>query len=113
MKLGLTHVDANRSLMALQEKGSKDVVADHGRGAVDADAAAGRQPRAPPNPGSVKINVQGAFIVDDDTAIKNGNGGDGIHYEHKDIRLPHHTAVVSHVAVDVILSENVEAQQAC
>jgi hypothetical protein len=24
-----------------------------------------------------------------------------VHYENKDIRLPHHTGVVSHVAVDV------------
>ncbi|KAL9114244.1 MAG: hypothetical protein Q9227_001666 [Pyrenula ochraceoflavens] len=56
------------------------------------------------HPGSVKINVEGAFIVDDDPAVKNGTSlseGVGIHYEHKDIRLPHHTGVVSHVAVDI------------
>jgi hypothetical protein len=67
---------------------------------VDPDAAA-RSARVPPNPASVKINVEGAFIVDDEINGKNGAGEDGVHYEHKDIRLPHHTAVVSHVAVDV------------
>jgi hypothetical protein len=53
------------------------------------------------NPGSVKINVKGAFIIDDEPTTKNSDEGDGIHYERKDIRLPHHTGVVSHVAVDV------------
>lgn len=67
---------------------------------ADPDAAA-RSARMPPNPASVKINVEGAFIVDDEINGKNGAGEDGVHYEHKDIRLPYHTAVVSHVAVDV------------
>lgn len=67
---------------------------------ADPDAAA-RSARAPPNPASVKINVEGAFIVDDEINGKNGAGEDGVHYERKDIRLPYHTAVVSHVAVDV------------
>jgi hypothetical protein len=67
---------------------------------ADSDAP-GRPTRVPPNPASVKINVEGAFIVDDEITGKNGAGEDGVHYEHKDIRLPHHTAVVSHVAVDV------------
>ena len=53
------------------------------------------------NPGSVKINVKGAFIVDDEPAAKDNTEGDGVHYERKDIRLPNHTGVVSHVAVDV------------
>lgn len=79
------------------------------------DHAAQRLQEAILHPGSVKINVKGAFIVDEQPAEQqngnangngNGNGasfggGDGIHYEHKDIRLPHHTDVVSHVAVDV------------
>lgn len=81
-------------------------------------------------PGDVRINVQGAFIVSDggdDGQGSNGsngsNGNDGSNgnngnnagnsrkdagppeteYEHdsRDIRLPNHTAVVSHVAVDV------------
>lgn len=65
--------------------------------------APGRPPRAPPNPASVKINVEGAFIVDDDTVDRNGTGSEHVHWEHKDIRLPHHTDVVSHVAVDVSL----------
>jgi len=59
-----------------------------------------RLDRAITHPGSVKINVEGAFIVDEEAASKN-DVGEGILYEHKDIRLPHHTAVVSHVAVDV------------
>lgn len=57
------------------------------------------------NPGAVKFNVEGAFIVDDEANAKNGVGPEGIHYEHKDIRLPHHTGVVSHVAVDVSRDE--------
>lgn len=64
-------------------------------------------------PGSVKINVEGAFIVDPDTSTPrnppgngngngNGNGrGSPTHHETSDIRLPNHTAVVSHIAVDV------------
>ncbi|KAK2742948.1 hypothetical protein FQN57_005078 [Myotisia sp. PD_48] len=52
------------------------------------------------NPGSVKINVKGAFILDE-PKTKKGIDQDGVHYEHKDIRLPHHTDVVSHVAVDI------------
>lgn len=55
------------------------------------------------HPGSVKINVQGAFIVDEDSALANGTAEDGAHHETTDIRLPNHTAVVSHVAVDVCL----------
>ncbi|KAM3513586.1 hypothetical protein MY11210_002781 [Beauveria gryllotalpidicola] len=52
-------------------------------------------------PGSVKINVTGAFIVDPDTATpKNGRGSPTTHHETSDIRLPNHTAVVSHIAVD-------------
>lgn len=55
-------------------------------------------------PGSVKINVTGAFIVDPDTATpKNGRGSPTTHHETSDIRLPNHTAVVSHIAVDVCL----------
>ena len=53
------------------------------------------------HPGAVKINVKGAFIVDHDTeGSPNGNPNGGTH-ETKDIRLPNHTAVVSHIAVDV------------
>lgn len=61
----------------------------------------GRLEEAITNPGSVKINVKGAFIVDDDSEFPEEDDSDGVHYEHKDIRLPHHTDVVSHVAVDV------------
>ncbi|POR38968.1 Pantothenate kinase [Tolypocladium paradoxum] len=59
-------------------------------------------------PGSVRINVKGAFIVDPDTstpALGNGQQGNGraspTHHETSDIRLPNHTAVVSHIAVDI------------
>ncbi|OAA72203.1 Type II pantothenate kinase [Cordyceps fumosorosea ARSEF 2679] len=53
-------------------------------------------------PGSVKINVTGAFIVDPDTATpKNGRVSPTTHHETSDIRLPNHTAVVSHIAVDI------------
>lgn len=58
------------------------------------------------HPGSVKINVKGAFIVDVEDASPNGhgnpgNGAGGAGHHDKDIRLPNHTAVVSHIAVDV------------
>lgn len=57
-------------------------------------------------PGSVKINVTGAFIVDPDAATPAQNGSDNgrvspSHHETSDIRLPNHTAIVSHIAVDV------------
>ncbi|PBP15791.1 pantothenate kinase [Diplocarpon rosae] len=56
------------------------------------------------HPGSVKINVEGAFIIDQDadsaspdrySQLSNGT------YKTRDIRLPNHTAVVSHIAVDI------------
>ena len=54
------------------------------------------------HPGSVKINVQGAFIVDQESATPaNGGRGSPDGHQTKDIRLPNHTAVVSHLAVDV------------
>jgi type II pantothenate kinase len=53
------------------------------------------------HPGSVKINVQGAFIVDEDSSLADGTAKNGAHHETTNIRLPNHTAVVSHVAVDV------------
>ncbi|PWY68160.1 pantothenate kinase [Aspergillus vadensis CBS 113365] len=64
-------------------------------------ARGGRLEQAITNPGSVKINVKGAFIVDDDPRSKSPVRTDGVHYEGHDIRLPHHTGLVSHVAVDI------------
>lgn len=52
------------------------------------------------HPGSVKINVKGAFIVDQENGSPTGSVN-GASHETKDIRLPNHTAVVSHIAVDV------------
>src|SRR5579862_8053265 len=51
------------------------------------------------HPGSVKINVQGAFIVSEESSST--ATGTTSHHDTKDIRLPNHTAVVSHIAVDV------------
>ncbi|KAK5046646.1 hypothetical protein LTR84_007407 [Exophiala bonariae] len=68
---------------------------------ADGDAL-DRPVRQPPSAAAVKINVEGAFIVDDDEiGDRNGVGSEHVHWEHKDIRLPHHTDVVSHVAVDI------------
>lgn len=53
------------------------------------------------HPGSVKINVTGAFIVDQDSASPKESNVNERNYDTKDIRLPNHTAVVSHIAVDV------------
>ncbi|MCJ1384259.1 hypothetical protein MMC17_007375 [Xylographa soralifera] len=52
-------------------------------------------------PGAVRINVQGAFIVDDDATTPQPIEDAGVLHDSRDIRLPHHTAVVSHVAVDI------------
>lgn len=56
------------------------------------------------HPGSVRINVKGAFIVDQDSATPTSSddrSGSPGHHDTKDIRLPNHTAVVSHIAIDV------------
>ena len=55
------------------------------------------------HPGTIQINVQGAFIVDDQPRTPNGflHDSEDFKHDHNDIRLPNHTAVVSHVAVDV------------
>ncbi|KAF3765095.1 fumble-domain-containing protein [Cryphonectria parasitica EP155] len=57
------------------------------------------------HPGSVKINVKGAFIVDQTSSSPTGanfNGyGSQDYHQTKDIRLPNHTAVVSHIAIDI------------
>lgn len=52
-------------------------------------------------PGAVKINVQGAFIADVDEGRQEGSGEDGAQHDTRDIRLPNHKAVVSHVALDI------------
>ena len=52
-------------------------------------------------PGAVRINVQGAFIVDEDPNTLPSPQFNGAQHETRDIRLPNHTDVVSHVAVDV------------
>jgi type II pantothenate kinase len=51
------------------------------------------------HPGTVRINVQGAFIVDEEEPTTPQS--DDYEHDPRDIRLPNHTAVVSHVAVDV------------
>ncbi|KAF7587757.1 hypothetical protein BBP40_006802 [Aspergillus hancockii] len=67
----------------------------------NSSSRATRLEKAITNPGTVKINVKGAFIVDEDPRSKSPVRLDGVHYEGHDIRLPHHTGVVSHVAVDI------------
>ncbi|KAJ6031373.1 hypothetical protein N7540_002105 [Penicillium herquei] len=68
---------------------------------LEPDGRRSRLEEAITNPGAVKINVTGAFIVDDEPRSRSPVEADGVHYENKDIRLPHHTGVVSHVAVDI------------
>ncbi|RAL61837.1 hypothetical protein DID88_002900 [Monilinia fructigena] len=53
------------------------------------------------HPGSVKINVTGAFIVDQDSVSPKELNVNERNYDTQDIRLPNHTAVVSHIAVDI------------
>ncbi|PVI06102.1 fumble-domain-containing protein [Periconia macrospinosa] len=50
------------------------------------------------HPGTVRINVQGAFIVDEEPVTPRS---EDYNHDTRDIRLPNHTAVVSHVAVDI------------
>ncbi|KAL8997022.1 MAG: hypothetical protein Q9169_003612 [Polycauliona sp. 2 TL-2023] len=54
------------------------------------------------SPGTVSINVQGAFIVDEDPPIPSPPSDDGAQHD-TGIRLPNHNhkAVVSHVALDI------------
>lgn len=49
-----------------------------------------------PQPNSIRINVEGAFIVDEDES-----NGRSTPPGTRDIALPHHNADVSHIAVDV------------
>ena len=50
------------------------------------------------SPGNVKIKVQGAFIAEEEK-----HWIDGMQHDTRDIRLPNHRTVVSHVALDVQL----------
>ncbi|KAK7962410.1 uncharacterized protein PG986_003235 [Apiospora aurea] len=55
------------------------------------------------HPGSVRINVKGAYIADsaEPATPVNGSPLGSSYHETKDIRLPNHTAVVSHIAADI------------
>lgn len=92
-------LDASPLDMATSQKRSTSLSSEFAVEFVDADGG-GRPGRAPPIPAAVKINVEGAFIVED-LDERNGTGSEFVHYERKDIRLPHHTDVVSHIALDV------------
>lgn len=59
------------------------------------------------SPGTVSINVKGAFIVDDDPSRPPTPSDDGAQHD-TDIRLPNHEAVVSHVALDVCPTRHFE-----
>lgn len=54
------------------------------------------------HPGSVRINVEGAFIVDSGSSSPSASST-GCGCPTNDIRLPNHRAVVGHIAVDVSL----------
>lgn len=53
------------------------------------------------SPGAVKINVQGAFIADEVASCSGDQPDHGAQHDTRDIRLPNHKAVVSHVALDI------------
>ena len=63
------------------------------------------------HPGTIKINVEGAFIVDE-SVLPELEDAEEFEYVHdtKDIRLPNHTAVVSHIAVDVRMPQTQATQ---
>lgn len=54
------------------------------------------------SPGIVKINVQGAYIVNEDPSSPISSSQDGAQHD-TDIRLPNHQGVVSHIALDVCM----------
>ena len=58
-------------------------------------------------PGEVRINAQGAFIVADESRETGIDLEDGATHD-IDIRLPNHSGVVSHVALDVILTLSIK-----
>jgi len=86
--------------MAQQEQAGTPVLEPASPRTPASPSNAHRLFRAPPKPASVKINVEGAFIVNDETVTRNG-ASEFVHWEQNDIRLPHHTDVVSHIAIDV------------
>ncbi|KAL1957358.1 hypothetical protein VTO42DRAFT_6038 [Malbranchea cinnamomea] len=91
-------------MSALGKSHTEPSLSMHRRSHTEDYTSVERLQEAISKPGSVKINVKGAFIVDEDsepTTPPNAVELDGVHYEKKDIRLPHHTGVVSHVAVDI------------
>jgi type II pantothenate kinase len=58
------------------------------------------------DPGTIKINVSGAYIIDNGEAASSPSSDSGVEeqgYEHdrRDIRLPNQASVVSHVAADI------------
>ncbi|KAI9927887.1 hypothetical protein ASPWEDRAFT_135881 [Aspergillus wentii DTO 134E9] len=72
------------------------------RRAVKSSHRRGRLEDAIANPGAVNINVKGAYIVDEEPRSRSPiESADGVYYESQDIRLPHHTGVVSHIAADI------------
>jgi hypothetical protein len=111
----LSGKSAQRRSVAIMEKG--DGTPDLGSGTRHRRTAttASEIDTTLSHPGSVRINVQGAFIVDQDAGSPGTNGsssqsvapaavvrrGSPDRHETKDIRLPNHTAVVSHIAIDV------------
>lgn len=63
------------------------------------------------SPGAVKINFQGAFIVDEESQVIGKE--DGAQHDTKGIRLPNHKAVVSHVALDASPPEACSSSSCC
>ena len=51
-------------------------------------------------PSAIKINVASAFIVENESVAPQSQE-DGVFHDTRDIRLPHHRSIVSHVAIDV------------
>ncbi|KAF1987232.1 pantothenate kinase [Aulographum hederae CBS 113979] len=79
--------------------------ADDERGRLASDAASSATTPSDPikYPGTVLINVQGAFIEVETPELPRTPGGTVHDYHHdtSDIVLPNHKAVVSHIAVDI------------
>lgn len=97
-------MDTLSKMSFLEKSQTEPARLSHRRSRTDDNPSVERLHEALSKPGAVKINVKGAFIIDEDrdgSPPPQGAEWDGIQWDKKDIRLPHHCETVSHVAIDV------------
>lgn len=89
---------------AIEDVDTENVFSDDVGGATLERKLTNYEHASVPKPGDVRINVKGAFIVEDDEepgTPEEDFDTEGYQLERRGIRLPNHKAVVSHIAVDV------------